>query len=103
MEAVKQQISRLYYDNIDVENAVKLMRTQNISAEMVKYIYDQLSENVEKLMTDRFHYYNIKNGIEVPTMIKCWTSRYLISHDIFSNNSTFHEITIIDSFNDQSM
>jgi hypothetical protein len=103
METVKQQISRLYYDGVNIDEAVKSLRSQNISAEVVKSIYDQLSENVEKLTTDRFHYYTIKDGIKVFTIIDCWTSRYLLNHHYESSNSAFHNIEILDLFNDKSM
>jgi ABC-type uncharacterized transport system fused permease/ATPase subunit len=96
MEADKertQQIFRLYYDNVNVNEAVELMRGQNISAEVVKSIYDQLSANAEKL--DRFHYYT--TGVN---NISYWTSRYLLA---FSTKADFHEIKIIDLFNDKSM
>jgi nitric oxide synthase oxygenase domain/subunit len=98
-----RQISRLYYDGVNVKQAVKLMRDQGIIANLVKAIYDQLSLNDEKLKISRFHYYNvvIHNSL-LYSGANCWTSRYLITYRSTSG-SAFHKIEIIDLFNDKSV
>jgi hypothetical protein len=104
IDQVRQQISRFYYDNIDIDEAIERMRDQDISAEFVESVYDQLSKDAEKSMTKRFHYHTIEvgtnSGVDV---VSCWTSRYLINYDSDSTDSAFHEIEIIDTFNDKSM
>jgi hypothetical protein len=101
---VTRQIVRLYHDNISVEKVVELMSDQNISAEFVESIYNELSEDTKKSTTDRFHYYNVdlKEDLFAYT-IDCWTSRYLINNDLDQTDSAFHKITIFDLFNDKSM
>jgi hypothetical protein len=103
IDEVEQQISRLYYDNIDTDQAVELMRGQNVSAELVKAIYDQLSADIEK-WRERFNYYTIGsdsgNDFDI---VSCWTSRYLLGYHHESPDPDFHEIKIIDVFNDKSM
>jgi hypothetical protein len=44
-----RQICNLYHDYIKLEEAVKLMRGQNICAEFVKGIYNQLSADADNL------------------------------------------------------
>jgi uncharacterized protein with von Willebrand factor type A (vWA) domain len=97
-----RQISRLYYDGVNVKQAVKLMRGQGIIADLVKAIYDQLSWRDEKLKMERFYYYNVVfNNESSYREVNCWTSRYLLTHRYKSPNS--NEIKIIDIFNDKSM
>jgi hypothetical protein len=55
-----REIARLYRCNVSVDEAVKLMRSQGIISELIKAIYDQLLWNDEKLITERFHYYNVE-------------------------------------------
>jgi hypothetical protein len=98
-----KQISHLYHDNIDVDKAIELMRDQNVSSEVVKSIYNQLSAKIEKLMADRFHYYNVEVGINDDFDIYVWTSRYLLVYYNDLLYSAFHKIKIIDLFNDRSM
>jgi hypothetical protein len=95
-----KRISRLYHDNIDVNLAIKSMQNWNVSAEFVRDIYMQLSKEVEKLMTDRFHYHTLNNCFY---KIEFWTSRYLIGYNFESSDTAFHEIKIIDLFSDRSM
>jgi hypothetical protein len=112
MESEKQaidestkRISRLYYDNIDVDEAIELMRDCDISAELVESVYSELSAKVEKLMTDRFHYHTIEceeNFIPCDN-IYYWTSRYLLACCNRLSKSALHEIEIFDLFNDKSM
>jgi hypothetical protein len=97
-----QQICDLYHNNIDVDKAAKLMRSQDISAELVKAIYDQLSTKDEKLMMDRFYYYTIEPDFD-DNFKNCWTSRYLITGYSKSLDPDFHDITVFDAFNDKSM
>jgi hypothetical protein len=101
---VRQQISRFYYDNIDIDEAIERMRDQDISAEFVESVYNQLSEAVEKSMTKRFHYQTVEIGTNNDfDVVSCWTSRYLIGCFNESSDSAFHKIQIIDTFNDKSM
>jgi hypothetical protein len=102
METHKQQISRLYRNNVHVEEAVKSMRDRGISSKSVKSIYNQLSRDDEKLMTERFHYYTTKAEKKLCDYdANCWTSRYLLACAFKS--ADFHEIKIIDVFNNKSM
>jgi hypothetical protein len=103
-DEIERQISRLYHNDVGVRQAVELMQSQGIVAELVETIYDQLSIDAQKLMTERFHYYtiNTKNYL-VYYHVDCWTSRYLLVYGSKSTNSAFHEIKVIDSFNDKSM
>jgi hypothetical protein len=97
-------ISRLFYDNIDVEEAVESMRSQNVSSELIKSIYTQLSNEVDELRERFFYYYTSK--VDKPRLkyrVGYWTSRYLITSYYESSDSAFHEIEIIDLFNDKSM
>jgi hypothetical protein len=103
-DEVKRQISRLYHDNVYVEEAFTLMEDQNVSAKLVKSIYDQLSKTDEKLIKERFYYYTINpEDVSVYHSIYCWTSRYLLINEAASDESAFHEIKIFDAFNDKSM
>jgi hypothetical protein len=97
-------ISRLFYDNIDVEEAVESMRSQNVSSELVKAIYTQLSNEVDQLR-DRFYYYYTTEVDKywLNYRVGYWTSRYLLIEEAVSDKSAFHEIKIIDLFNDKSM
>jgi hypothetical protein len=76
-EEVTQQIRDLYLHNVNIEEAIELMRDRNISAELVKAIYNQYSIDTEKLKTDRFYYYtiNIENYLFMNSYY-IWTSRY---------------------------
>jgi hypothetical protein len=95
-----REISRLYYDGVNVNEAVKLMQGQNVSSDLVESIYHQLSADAQK-MTDRFHYYTYEDGLD--NVVSCWTSRYLIAYLNRSLDSVFHSVKIIDLFNDKSM
>jgi hypothetical protein len=99
-----KQICRLYHNRVNIKEAVKLMRGQNISAELVKRIYNQLSADVENLMEERFHYYTVESEQYSPFYeIDYWTSRYLLIYADHANQSGLYEITILDLFNDASM
>jgi hypothetical protein len=100
IDEVAQVIFNLYYDCVNIEEAVKLMGSQNISAELVKSIYNELSTEIDKL-TDRFYYYTIE--VETDDVITYWTSRYFLAYRKYSPDSAFHEIKIIDLFNNKSM
>jgi hypothetical protein len=97
-------ISRLYLDHKNVEEAVESMRGFDISAELVKAIYTQLSNEVDELR-DRFYYYytNEVDKYWLNYRVGYWTSRYLLIEEAVSDKSAFHEIKIIDLFNDKSM
>jgi hypothetical protein len=100
-----RQISRLYHDGVNFNKAVESMRAQNISADLVKSIYDQLSTDTETLMTDRFHYYTMEGE---QNFLPCdniyyWTSRYLLAYWHRSPDSKLHKIKIFDLFNNRSM
>jgi hypothetical protein len=97
-----QQICYLYHNHVDVKEAVELMQSQGISANMANAIYDQLSLNAEKLMKDRFHNYTIEFDICFDN-VAYWTSRYLFAYGFESTDPALHEIIIVDSFNDKSM
>jgi hypothetical protein len=96
-------ILELYYSHIDVDKAVELLEDEDISAELVKTIYNELSKKVEKLMTDRFHYYTIRADNYSRIGLNAWTRRYLLVYEKELLNSDFHEITVFDVFNDKSM
>jgi 3-methyladenine DNA glycosylase/8-oxoguanine DNA glycosylase len=96
-----KQIWRLYYKRVNVEEAVKSMRGQNISAELVKSIYNQLSADAENLMEDRFYHYTIECSNY--HQINYWTSRYLLIYKSEEYQSASHEINIFDLFNNTSM
>jgi hypothetical protein len=100
-----QRIFELYHDDINVKEAIKLMRDLNITAEVVESIYAQLSAKSWNLMKKRFHYYTIEGEENfIPgDSIYYWTSRYLLAYNKTSPDSAFHEIKIIDLFNDKSM
>jgi hypothetical protein len=103
LDEVKGQISRLYHDGANVDEAVELMRDQNVNAELIKSIYDQLLTDAEKLMTDRFYYYTFEAGIRGHfDRVTCWTSRYLLVYCNTSIGLSFHIIKIIDMLNDKS-
>jgi hypothetical protein len=104
MDELTRQIYRLYHSNVNINKAIKRLRRQNISADLVKSIYDRVSKDAENLMTDRFHYYTMRDGIsDYFRVLGCWTNRYLIGYDIESGDSNSREIQIIDLFNDKSM
>jgi hypothetical protein len=97
-----RQIFRSYHNRVSVRKTIKSMQDQDISSELVEAIYNQLSEDAEKAMADRFHYYSIKfepdlceRGVNT-----CWTNRYLVTYDSYSNSDG---IKITDVFNDTSM
>jgi hypothetical protein len=100
----EQQISNFYHGNFNVNEAINIMKCGNISAEVVESVYDQLLTDAENLTKKRFHYYTYEVYKNLQSYrVECWTSRYLISYDTESTDSAFHEIEIIDSFNDKSM
>jgi hypothetical protein len=96
-----RQISRLYHDNVNVDEAIELMRCQNISAEVVKDFYYHLSTEIDE-STEKFHYYTIEDREKFFKRADYWTSRYLFTYDDKSLDYAFHEITIFDSFNNKS-
>jgi hypothetical protein len=99
-----QEISYLYHYDHNVERAIELMRDQNVSSDLVKSIYNELSRKAEKSRTERFHYYTYKNDMnEYFNVVDCWTSRYLLGYRKYILNPAFHEIKIIDIFNNKSM
>jgi hypothetical protein len=101
---IEQRISRLYHDNVGFYIIVELMRAQNVSVDVVKPIYDKVSAQAEKLMTERFHYYAIERDVDNHfNIVDSWTSRYLFAYCNRSPDPVFHEITIFDVFNDKSM
>jgi hypothetical protein len=97
---VEKQLSRLYYHRFNVDEAIELMRDQNISAELVKNFYNELSTEVEKL-TKRFYYTEVERCYS-DYVVAYWTRHYLLSYNDITNPS-FHEITIFDIFNNKSM
>jgi hypothetical protein len=99
MNTAEEQISCLYHNGINLDEAVELLQPRNISAELVKSTYDELSKSAKK-----FHYYAM--DIEEYSFnynIDYWTSRYFIIYRHYTFDSAFHEIEIIDSFNDKTM
>jgi hypothetical protein len=92
-EESTKEISRLYYGCFDVEEAIILMRHWNISAEVVKNTYNQLSIDAKKSMTKKFHYSTIK--VNMNDIVRYWTSRYLLAYDDASSDPAFHEIKIL--------
>jgi hypothetical protein len=98
-----QQICDLYRDNVNIDEAVESMQGRNISAEFITSIYTQLSNEVDKFATKRFHYYDYDNDTNAYNRVSCWTSRYLLVYNTELSESTFHEIKIIDLFNDKSV
>jgi hypothetical protein len=100
----KQEISRLYYNNLGINEAIESIRDLNISFELVKTIYDQLSKEDEKLLPGKFHYYTIEDYTDdFFKVIRFWTSRYLLVYNFESPDLAFHEIRLIDLFNDKSV
>jgi hypothetical protein len=96
------QIFRLYYDHVGLIEAMNLMRGQNISFDLVKAIYDELSTNAQNLTEKRLSYYTM--DAKRHFICYCfWTSRYLLVYDFKPTNSAFHEISLFDLFNDKSM
>jgi hypothetical protein len=103
LDQVKRLISRLYHYGANADEVLELMRGQNINANVVKAVYDQLSEDARRLMTDRFNYYTLEVDIRSHfDIVSCWTSRYLLGYSK-STDSPFHDITIFDAFNNKSM
>jgi hypothetical protein len=99
-----RQISRLYYDHIDINEVIELMRDQDISSKLVEGIYYQLSKDADKSMTERFYYYSVEVGIDdYIHRVGYWTSRYLFTYRNKSIDPTFHKIEITDLFNNKTM
>jgi hypothetical protein len=99
-----RDISRLYYDDVNVEKAVEVMRGRNTSSELVKSIYTQLSKEADELR-ETFYYYSAA-GIEkywLSYRVGFWKSRYLITNNYGSTKSAYRQIGIIDLFNNKSM
>jgi hypothetical protein len=95
-DEVTRLISRLYHEEIEVEEAVEFMRYRNISAELVKSVYTELS-------TKGPHYHFIEVSINGSfNVVSCWTSRYLFAYSYQSPDSLFHDIRFFDLFNDKS-
>jgi hypothetical protein len=104
METNEKRISSLYYDYVNVDEAIELLRDRNISAKLIKSVYNRLSNNATKLTTDQFYYYTIKDSVmnNCLDMFKYWTSRYLLVYSFRLSYSDSHKIKIIDLFNDKS-
>jgi hypothetical protein len=102
--ASTRQIYRLYHNNVSLEKAFILARSRNISADFVESIYNKLSSEFYECM-DRFHYYTINIDFTNYSDIRIdnWTSRYLLVYNKTSSDSAFHDMTIIDLFNDKSV
>jgi hypothetical protein len=99
-----RQISRLYYDGVNVKKAIEVMRYRGIIADLIESIYNQLSCSDERLKIEKFDYYAIEVDIKRSfDVFVYWTSRYLLAYKTRVFNRTFHEITIIDLFNDISV
>jgi hypothetical protein len=100
---VEREISRLYNDNVNVDEVLEVMRDQNVRSELVKSIYDQLSKEDDKLMKNKFHYYTIELDPDSDYYgVSWWTIRYLIDYRL-PPDPAFHKIEIIDLFNNKSM
>jgi hypothetical protein len=98
IDEVTQQISRLYHHDVSVEEAIELMRGQDISAEFVQAIYNELFDDAENSTANRFHYYTFYTKTRCSSnSYSFWTGRYLL--DFESTYSRLHEITIFDFFN----
>jgi hypothetical protein len=110
MEAAKervfkstQQICDFFYDRFNVEEAVELMGDQDINADFVKEIYNQLSTDADKSTKKRYHYFDIKSdNYSAYSEVSCWTSRYLLMYGFGSVDPNSHKIQIVDLFNDKS-
>jgi hypothetical protein len=99
MNTAEEQISCLYHNGINLDEAVELLQHRNISAELVKSTYDELFKSAKK-----FHYYAMEiKGDSFNCNVSYWTSRYFIIYRYYTFDSAFHEIEIIDSFNDKTM
>jgi hypothetical protein len=100
------EICRLYYARVDLEQAIKSIQAQGASASFVKGIYEQLSIEADKLMeryrenAEKRQYYSIN---KVNHRFAVWTSRYFIAYNYESPGSDFHKIIVFDSFNDKSL
>jgi hypothetical protein len=100
-----QQICDLYHNDVSIYEAIELMRDKDVSSELVKSIYDQLSKEDDKLMKGRFYYYYTSKADKywLNQRVGYWTSRYLVTAQYKCDESAFHEIEIIDFFSDKSM
>jgi hypothetical protein len=97
-----QKICDLYYNNVNVREAMDLMQGQNINAKFVEGIYSQLSTNADKITKERFDYYEF--GVYFNLYgFNYWTGRYLYAHRSELFNRGWHEIIIFDLFNNKSM
>jgi hypothetical protein len=95
-----QEICDFYHDRVSLEEAIKLMRDQNIHAEFVRGIYTQLSADADNLIKERYYYFDI-NDYKY-SQISYWTSRYLLIYKFGSANCGSHKIKIVDLFNNKS-
>jgi hypothetical protein len=105
MDRSTQRIYLLYHMGVNFVAAVESMRNHNpnISPELVRDIYSELSKESEKFLTKKFHYYTIEDDMNTYfDVVGCWTSRYLFAHNVKSTNRALHEITFFDVFNDRS-
>jgi hypothetical protein len=99
-----QQIFDLYHDCVNVKEVIELMQDQDICSDLVRDIYNQLSTDAEKSTKKRYHYYNSKlSNYSAYSKVDYWTSRYLLIYKAESANSDYHEIAILDLFNDKSL
>jgi hypothetical protein len=116
MEAIKERIveltrevCRLYGDFANVDEAIESMQNQNVSAQFVKGIYEQLSEEADNLTetcrenTEKRKFYSIKEEQDRYSNVVAWTSRYFLMFNRENPNSSLHKIIVFDSFNDKSM
>jgi hypothetical protein len=79
------------------------MPDQNISAEFVNGTCNQLSAELDD-STNRFHYSTVKLNInDCVNFINYWTSRYMQISGFKSTDPAFHDIKLIDLFNNKSM
>jgi hypothetical protein len=103
-------ISRLYYRQVTVENAIEILREQgfeDVSPGLVKELYDHLSLELQKYTqrcrykADKSLYYCVDS--EKYKVCSIWSERYVVVSDYRSPNQDFHIIEVFDPFNDKSM
>jgi hypothetical protein len=104
-----REVCRLYCDFANVDEAIESMQNQNVSAQFVKGIYEQLSEEANNLTktcrknAEKHKFYTIEEKEDRCGLVVAWTSRYflMLTGEDLSLNS--HKITVFDSFNDKFM
>lgn len=107
MKAVFRLPTTFRTDKWDVARELEEQGFKDVSLKFVQAVCDQLKIQIEMTMrkaADKSHYYTIDFGYDsdLSHSVFVWSQRYFLFFNNDQPNEDFHELELVDSFNDKS-